>query len=226
MGHMTKASLPIFDFEEADPEVLCDSKDVELLFRSVAALPTWTNAALSAVDEALTSWITDLIAKAKKPDDVKELATLTQRLQAIHPLREEESPHHAQVFFKHWEQLHRMLKLRAAALLDKGRAAQIAKRRHMPELRSFLQEKGQRSFEHWVSQRDIALTLQLSPSSTSQLLAAAEAAELIEREAHGREGKVRGMGEWAVKATAAPAPPIPNPKRGSMHMHADHLYAA
>lgn len=171
------------DLDRQRPEMLIDSVEPLALAQAVEALDCWGERHLNVVDDVLTNWAAQYIARPADSDGLANLESSIARVLDSPASRAAgwhgSRPESVSDFAARWR-----------GLLDAVRARQIKVNRRDPERIMALMHVADikaRIETGTHKQSDLARQLDLSPSRLSQVLSLMESNGLIERKSAGRE---------------------------------------
>ncbi len=175
-------NLPI-DLDRAGPERLLDESDPGALAAAVEAIDAWTPRRLSLVDDVLTGWVAEFIARPHDREGLIALQSAIERVLHARSSRAEsmhEDDQHASTYARRWKAFSDAIEARDITLAERD-PNRVRGLRHVADIETMLQSRGE------VSQREVQEQLELSPSRLSQVLALMESHGLIVRRTAGRE---------------------------------------
>ena len=181
----TKRVAPA-NLDQVRPEALIDKFDPIDLARAVEALDAWTPRRIGVVDDVLSNWVPDAIAR---PNDVEGLAALQSGILRIIDASAsrkeagiEHEPATTKDFVQRWNGYADAIAARHLKLEERA-PERIRKLKHVAEIEAMLADGP-------IEQSDIQRQVSLTPSRLSQVLSLMESNGMIERESVGKKKRV------------------------------------
>lgn len=204
------------DLDRMNPEQVLDESDPPALTKAVEALSDWTPRRLALVDDVLTGWTADYVARPNDHEGLIALQSAIRRILSATASRTEgmqvPDKKTAADYARRWECLSEAIAARDLTLAERNpeRVRQFA---HVAEIEAILSEENRE-----IKQSELSSRLALSPSRLSQVLALMEAHGLIHRRSAGRE-KLILLPDDASKKNPVTSQSLPgSPKRGSWYL--------
>lgn len=190
------------DLDRISPERVLDETDPQELVAAVEALGSWTPRRLALVDDVLTGWTADYIARPNDRDGLMSLQRAILRIlgseasakAGMQTPEEKSAPDYA----RRWEGLSDSLAARDITLADQN-PERVRSLRHVAEIEAIVAEAGE------IGQGELQQRCQLKSSRLSQVLALMEAHGLINRRSAGRDKYVSLAHTPAEKKKTEPA---------------------
>jgi len=203
--------MPQIDLDRMNPERVLDDSDPQELVAAVEALSLWTPRRLALVDDVLTGWTADWIAR---PNDRQGLITLQSAIRRIlsapasrADAMQAPDKKTAADYARRWEGFSETIAARDITLAERA-PERVRHLKHVAEIEAILLEDGE------IKQSGLHRRLELKASRLSQVLALMEAHGLISRRSIGRDKYVL-LADFPSKETPTASKPTPGTvKRG------------
>ena len=201
------------DLDRTGPERLLDEAEPEGFAATIEAFDNWTPRRLALVDDVLTGWVAEYIARPRDRDGLIALQGAIERILQAPASRSESmggvGETSSATYAIRWKGFSDAIEARDITLAERE-PERVLHLRHVAEIVEMASESGE------ISQRDVQARLQLSPSRLSQVLALMESHGLIERRTAGRDKFVSLPVAAVDTERVAPAPA--GVRRGSSYL--------
>jgi hypothetical protein len=179
-------ALTRIDLERINPERVLDESDPRELVAAVEALKNWTPRSLALVDDVLTGWVADFIARPNDREGLVALQSAVHRILQSQASRAEKAMQvpdekTAAEYARRWEGFSDSIAARCITLQERA-PDRVRELMHVADIEAIIEKSGE------IKQSELLHRhLDLTPSRLSQVLALMEAHRLIERRSAGRD---------------------------------------
>ena len=210
MAGTLKTAATMLDLDTLRAETLIDNADPVRLAQSIEALDAWTSRRLMVVDDVLTNWVADCIARPNDSEGLANLESCIARALDSPATRaaglRDAQPQAASDFVQRWRGFAEAVRSRHMKI-DQRAPERIRTLKHVAEIESML-------LDGTMEQSEIQLKVSLTPSRLSQVLSLMESNGLIERRSVGKK-KLVSLPSRAPQATLPTQRDTPHMPRGA-----------
>ncbi|VVB82894.1 Uncharacterised protein [uncultured archaeon] len=164
------------------PEKIIDRYNPQLFLEAVGKNETWTEREFCAIDDVLTNWTTDYIAREKDLEGLIELqSTILRILSSLDSKNLGELKDKYQKYYEpRWRVLSDLIGGRHI-ILENRDPDRVKKSEHVQKIESILQEDGE------IEQKELLKRMNLPERRLFEILSLMEANGIIERYTSGRD---------------------------------------